>query len=588
MEIVSQIRKEIEQYKKSIKLEEGYLFNMYDLLRKINLYVNSKFESGQYDRQGRRKFFHNIGLFRRDTTKTILDIDPKNIRAVCAERSADLQSAVLSKEIKDYLRKNGYGKILNDMAEELATFGSVCIRTIKGRKPEIEDLRRLYFDQSDFNKSPSHIKEHLMTIKEVLDMKGWKNVKEVVDEHKKKLVKDTNEDPYIHVFERYGYVEEDGEYVQKVYFVTGLNGEYKSVNEDGVTLFEGDYKELPWDFFSIRTIKGRALGVGDFELLIDAQIRANELANQKARAMEISSLHLFQTQDSNLGSNVLTDYDNGDFIVSPNQVTPIVNEERNLAAFTEEQNWWNDLADKLTFSFPMVRGEQVAATMTATLGVLQDTNAKSVLKIMRQNFAEFVRDLFQNKILKEIKKEVNAEHIFRFAGDVDEINAITAEIIEKEVENRTNDYIENTGFWPSEEYLAQIRQEVEGSLKKKSRLYMNVPDGLFDDDYEIEILVDDQYTDMAANTQNYQGLLAMLGANPMLYQDPVMKKIFYKLAESLGISPMELELAQADQSKVMQNQNATITGAEGMPQANIPVQGLATGAGVGQALPQRA
>ena len=108
---------------------------------------------------------------------------------------------------------------------------------------------------------------------------------------------------------------------------------------------------------------------------------------------------------------------------------------------------------------------------------------------MRQNFAEFVRDMFQNKILGEIKKQVNSEHIFRFVGDVDELNSITSEIIEMELKNRIGDYIKRTGFWPSEEYIAQKRQEVEDSLKKKSRLYMKIPSGLFSDDYDVEILI---------------------------------------------------------------------------------------------------
>ena len=79
--IFEQITSEIDKFEnETIHIADGYDLNTSNLINKITLYINSRFENGQKDSRGRRKFFYNIVLFRRDTTKRLIDIDIKHFR----------------------------------------------------------------------------------------------------------------------------------------------------------------------------------------------------------------------------------------------------------------------------------------------------------------------------------------------------------------------------------------------------------------------------------------------------------------------------------------------------------------------------
>ncbi len=62
--------------------------------------------------------------------------------------------------------------------------------------------------------------------------------------------------------------------------------------------------------------------------------------------------------------------------------------------------------------------------------------------------------------------------------------------------------------------------------------------------------------------QNIQTVLADVGSNPNILEDPRLKLLFYKMCEQLGISPAELELAdqQAQQLKQQAEQQAAQQG----------------------------
>ena len=108
--------------------------------------------------------------------------------------------------------------------------------------------------------------------------------------------------------------------------------------------------------------------------------------------MELSSLHLFQTQDKLIMKNALTDLVSGDIITTRSDLKPVQNEERNLPAFDDEEKSYIAQAERLSFAYEAVRGEALPATTPATNALLANQQATSVYAFKRENFTNSLRD----------------------------------------------------------------------------------------------------------------------------------------------------------------------------------------------------
>ena len=111
--IFSQISKEIEDFKfKKIRVAgldtgedarylvnqtKGYWFSQREMLEVIDLYYNSKFETGIYDSEGQRKLFLNICAFRADVASKMIDLDTKDFTFIPDDESSMWGAWLISK-----------------------------------------------------------------------------------------------------------------------------------------------------------------------------------------------------------------------------------------------------------------------------------------------------------------------------------------------------------------------------------------------------------------------------------------------------------------------------------------------------------
>jgi hypothetical protein len=77
-EFVKQARD--DYYSKEIEVVPGYEFSQYKTLRTIELYHNSRFESGKKDSLKREKPFYNITKFRVNVAVRATDLDTKDVQ----------------------------------------------------------------------------------------------------------------------------------------------------------------------------------------------------------------------------------------------------------------------------------------------------------------------------------------------------------------------------------------------------------------------------------------------------------------------------------------------------------------------------
>lgn len=598
--IFSQIRSEQKDYMFNwISIVPGYPFNTYYTIKRIHLYLNSKYladggvyaspntSTGSYEPNADDRIFFNVVIPPCEVAMRMLNIDTKNIRLWPMNPKSQFSTYLLEKELKVWLKGNKFAKVLNQLAEEAPRYGSVVLeKTVDGA--DVVDLRRLILDPTVQNIGDSRFVTTItyMTPTQLREAKGWdaKAVEDAIARYQTYNTQEPYEDqyvnvnlmrstPYIKVYKRYGEVpaewlnsnlkgtKEGAKMVRALFIVAGpdwmaKNAEGNSTQDMGCILFSSKWqKKWPFKDFHYMKTRGRWLGIGIVEMLFDVQERVNEMKNQKRVAMQISSLHLFQTKDKSIVRNVLTDLQSGDLILAGKDggIEPISTEERNLPAFKDEEESYSAQADKLSFAYEAIRGDTSDASQS-TLGQTQIAVAQgtSVFAFKKENLSLFIQDFFNDLVMPQLMKDLTPEHVMRFTGSAQELQKLD----QAAAEIHANDYVKSeilSGRFPKKEDFEAAKQQALSAYQKLGEnRFIKMKDSFYDDaEFEFDFLVTNEQADpskMAANIQSVLGEMASL--QPML-SDPRVKLLFAKLYEQLGISPAEFELAD-QQAQQMQ------------------------------------
>lgn len=598
--IYSTIRGEIDDFiYNAIEVVPGYLFNQYDTIRRCHLYLNSRFLDGN-KYQNRDKIFFNIVKYRRDIAAKFLNIDTKDIRLWEMNPKSKWSTFLLEKELRLWLKKNKFGKILNDAAVEAPGFGSVVFKKTK-QGVSIIDLRRLFLDPTvDSIKDSRFVTiKHLLTTSELRAKAkdGWDAdvIEQIIEQkdrqanpisnagksyEKNSMTNIIRSTPYFEIYERFGEVQEhmltgEGDSTKLIrslficYEPYGVikddAGNYKG--ENGKVLYKSKWVgEYPFKDYHYSKTKGRWLGIGVVEDLFEAQERRNELANQKRVSMEISSIHLFQTTGKNVVNNILSDLKSGDLIQAgpDGEITPIANEERNLSAFASEEQDYDILADKISFANSQSAGEPLPSSTPATNAVISQNNTTSLFGFKRENLALTLSDLFNDFVLPQVLKDLSDDHILRFVGTPEELQKLDQGYVEALINKFIFSNVLERGRVPSPYEIELKKQDFLLTLKKEGGIrFVDVKAGLYEDtEFEFDIIVDNEQENVATIASNMFQVLTAIGQNPQLLENPVTKALLFEYAQKIGINPIKLEIAEGQQ--MVQNQQA---GAANLPQA---------------------
>jgi hypothetical protein len=275
-------------------------------------------------------------------------------------------------------------------------------------------------------------------------------------------------------------------------------------------------------------------------------------------------MHIFQRSGTGFVRNLLTDLENGDVInTGQAPIQPIANEERNLAAFQSEEQRWDTMADRQTFSYDVVRGEALPATTPATNAVIQSQSATSVFGFKRENFVIFLKEVVKDYILPEAKKELTKEGLVRITGD--DVEYLDEKIIEMAIETYKMNYLEATGFMPEKEDIEQQKEQLRSELKKIGyvRFIEKNTDFYKDVDFDFDIVADTENFEPQVLINNLPSVIQLL----QQIQDPVMKKIGLKVISLLGFDPIQIE-KEIDKAKEVQTKQVG-----NLPQNTQNIQG---------------
>lgn len=576
-----------------VEIVPGYLFSQYELVKRVHLYYNSRFESGQYEYVNglpRKKIFYNINKWRCDVATKMIDMNTREFRMISTNYRTDWNVFMLEKRLKGWLTRNKMGIVLNEISRKLPIYGTVVIEKTRDGV-SLADLRHWMCDQAapDLDHARYIIKKDFMSPSDLRKMKGvWDNVDSVIDKYClfAPANKDSYEDsqgvnkpigtPEAAIYTRYAEVpkswitnnkKDEGTFVKAKYVVAGIDDvavgsdgkaltspESGYIYNEGVVLYKEELPrgELPFMEIHYSKTEGRWIGIGVVEDTFEPQVRTNEVKNQAGKSMELSFKHIYQSTERVSGANVLTDVEEGQVLKSKAEIRPLDTVNRNWQAIQVETNDYEKLADRLTFSYDIIRGEKSPASATATAINEQVSQATSMFDFKRQNFALVLEQFFIKLVVPSFKKETNLADPFRFAGSNIDLEYVRQKLAEQAWHSEMMDSIMVKGRIPSdEERSARIEYYKKQLRKKGNKIWLKAQEDFWKNlEYNMEFTISGESKDTYAQLQNSQAVLTILAKNPDALRNPVMKKVFFKFLSAMGMSIAELEEMEKDLSEL--------------------------------------
>jgi len=314
---------------------------------------------------------------------------------------------------------------------------------------------------------------------------------------------------------------------------------------------------MPYKKLDLFKIEGRALGLGITEILFDLQIRRNEMGNQKADSMRITSKTLFQTQDQNIDGNILTDLLNGDIITNDQPITQIDTTERNLGAYAQEENNIKQDTRDLTSSQEILTGESLPSRTPFRLGALQLQQASKLFEFIKENNGIFVQEVFEEWVLDRFERDINKDFVFEIY-DHKTLRAVVEADVNRRLNNAIAKIVLSTGAYPTKDEVSFIKEALMGDADKPQ--FVEIIKGYFKDFQKtLYIDVTGEQHNTAQEVETMTNMMQLLAQNPQIMQDPQLRDFLMAIAEKTGIDPSVLPNAAPAQA-VPLNQTAPLGG----------------------------
>lgn len=547
-ELVWYLQSRLNDYEQPVTVFKGYDFSLKDTINQIELYRASRFQSWQFDALGNQKFFLNISNPQCWNATKNIDLDRKDIRARATDGNDFVKSLIYNAELKQWMRKNKVNVLLNKLSENLPIYGSVVFKKEMGAVKYIP-LRNLIIapwvsnqDLSFDIQSPYIIQKHLMQPEELEQLTNtgdWimTEVDKAISDFRKYA--ERKGDSEMIVYEVYWTFKNscigkpwDWYSKAKIYMSCGQYDDDTKDYAYSWVFSVQPVKKFPYKKIDYLTIEGRALGLGIMEMLFDPQQRWNEISNQRANSMKLASRHLYQTRDSNVERNLLTDVLDGDVLKVSNEITPVATEDRNLAAYNQEENSLMNIIRSNANAFETLTGESLPSGTPYRLWVMLGEQWGKLFEYIRENIGNFLEEVFTEWVIPEFDKTLTTEHIFELL-DTDTIEYI----VEKDVNRRLNEaikkYVIKTWYYPSPEIVQVIR---DAESRPWKTLFVKIIKWYLNFNKDVEINITGESTNIANRIETVSNLLQLLAQNPQMTELPQTKKLFARLLDDVGLS----------------------------------------------------
>ena len=553
-------------------------FELSENLNKIDAYLNSKHTTGETDSLGREKPFFNIVTAATNIWYRATDLDRRHIIMKPTRESQIFASYVATAHLQDWMRRDNFGKFLNDWGRSLARYGSTVVKFIESEgmlHSMVVPWNRLIVDPVAFDNDVV-IEVMELTPAQLKKRKGYdqKMVDELIlaadaRETTDKQRKDNDDNNFIRIYEVHGEMplsfitdkaKDNDTYVQQMHVISFMaskqNGEF-----DEYTLIKGREKQQPYMVTHLIEEDGRTQSIGAVEYLFDAQWMMNHTAKQIKDQLDLSSKLIFQTSDGNfVGQNALSAIETGDILVhaAGSPLTQVANNSHDITSLQNYGQQWKTLGNEIVgISDSMLGNPAPSGTAWRQVEALLQEN-HSLFEVMVENKGIALETMIRTYIIPFLKTKMNT---------TDEVVATLEDYGIDKIERR---YIKNKALEnvkdkakvaildrkPLPELnIGKEESNIAEGLSENGALRFLTPSDLeglkwkdvFDDfEWEVEIDITAEQRTNANDMSTLATVFQTVVSNPGVLQDPNAKMLFNKILTTTGtVSPIQLAETQS-------------------------------------------
>ena len=253
------------------------------------------------------------------------------------------------------------------------------------------------------------------------------------------------------------------------------------------------------------------------------QLYANEVLNIRRNRNYVTQLGLFKVRK---GSGITPQQlrrlpSNGAVVVSSmDDLEQFVINDIPQSSYNDEKVI-QDVAQRVTSAFDVIVGDALPSSTPATNAAIQNTNAKSMFVMIREELGMFLKRWIDNHALPIIAKNTKIKDIIRVDGGDDKLRAVFERIVSwyaiEEMEKRAEN-----GIIPSEQELVKALSMAEDKLRKKNDLFIEIVDEIIKDHIDTEIYFTNEEMDIGVITQR---LMSAMQIAPQ-YASVIIPQVF--------------------------------------------------------------
>jgi hypothetical protein len=528
-----------------ITIVDGLTFSQYQTLKKIEFYTNSQYLSGNKDELGRDKPFYNIVNYRVNVAVRATDLDVKDISLTSDNPRFSGLSYLMNKEVYEWMKESDFSLFLNNFGKTRARYGGVLIKKCIEKEGSEEELEIDVVPWKNVITDPINIaggtivEMHYMTPAELSKKKDvWDNVDEAM-KLATKLRKNTqggysqSNNERIPVFEIHGEFPESYDpdveeadatnFKRMMFIVAGI--------EKQILLFSEEEKENPYKYLTWEEVQGRGLGRGVVEESFEGQRWTNDAVIAENSAMSLSGKVIIITDSEKLGTNAITDLENGSVVKVEDGKTaramPLM--PNALPQFQNQVNKWDTQVQRATNTFDAVTGETLPSGTPLGSVAIQSQQASSYFDYKREEAGIFLTEVFNDWILPFLAKKMNKAHLLAAEFTPEELLMIDTDFGTYQANQQLKSKVLSGNIVSPDEYFSLAEYYKSEIGKNTKRRFIDVPKDYLKN-FEPKITVN-----ITGELQNKDAQIKSLTFLLSIVQDPTERaKIIARLTELSG------------------------------------------------------
>ena len=553
-------------------------------------YKNSIFIGGKDD----NKPFKNIILPILTLQYTAEDFDVKDINLFVDNAEEYYKSFILKKYHDKWARENHIDTFIDELVESYVDFGGVLVKNVNQARPEVVKLQSIAFcDQGNLLGGTIGIKHSYSPdqLKDIGTELGWgdtskgatMSLDEVIRASTQQENTNTPQNPNssnkktgknIEVYEVHGtfpqswlskgndeYEGKDTDYTQQLHVVCFYKD--KEDKKQGVCLFKGKEYESPFKLLLRDEIYNRALGRGGAEELFEAQVWTNWDEIVVKEMMEQVSKVIHQTADTGFTTrNNVKNAENGEVWVyeEGKPVTQVNTQAPSFNLFDKKIAEWEIHAKQIGFANDAMLGVSPTAGTPFALQELVVQTGRGPHERRKGKMAEFVAEIYRDWVIPHIIKEVTKGQKFISELSLDELQKLSEDVTQCEINKYVKDQILNGELMMQEEIDALKEEYKQEFINKGSDRFFEI----FKDEFKkspinVKINIAGKQYNLHEKVQKLTNIFRQVLAAPQVLQDPKMAQLFNNIIESSGLDPIDFSGYKAPVPSPIQQQDLQLT-----------------------------